>query len=353
MLATGKRRWPMTIKLMLPGFVAERGMLLPGEAPALDAQFRELPPAPWFSPEERQRMEEVDASSQAANTKRNYLRASKGFTDWCDEQGCSSLPAHPEAVKYYLAERYDSGMKIGTVRLDASSISDAHRQAGYADPTRTYTVRKSVAGLARTNPQPPGQAKALTEAGMANRHEAPENARSRGLMDIAICSTMRDALMRRSEAADLRWSDIDVREDGTGRLLIRRSKTDQEGKGFVTYLGPAAVMDLLEIRPAEADPEDKIIGLTGNAIGHRIRAAALTSDLGDGFSGHSCRVGMAIDLARRGATIPEIMQVGRWKSAVMVARYIRAEEAATGAVARYYGRQLGVSRPGGRINGQA
>ena len=104
---------------------------------------------------------------------------------------------------------------------------------------------------------------------------------------------------------------------------------------FVTYLGPATVMDLLEIRPAEADPEDKIIGLTGNAIGLRIRAAALTSDLGDGFSGHSCRVGMAIDLARQGATIPEIMQVGRWKSAVMVARYIRAEEAATGAVARY------------------
>lgn len=359
----------MTIKLMLPGFVAERGMLLPGEAPALDAQFRELPPAPYFSPAKRQRMEEVDASSQAANTKRNYLRASKGFTDWCDEQGCPSLPAHPETVKHYLAERYDSGMKIGTVRLDAASIGDAHRQAGYADPTRTYTVRKAVAGLARTNPQPPGQAKALTEAGlaairatacrprklggMANRHEAPENARSRGLMDIAICSTMRDALMRRSEAADLRWSDIDVCEDGTGRLLIRRSKTDQEGKGFVTYLGPAAVMDLLEIRPAEADPEDKIIGLTGNGIGRRIRAAALTSDLGDGFSGHSCRVGMAIDLARQGATIPEIMQVGRWKSAVMVARYIRAEEAATGAVARYYGRQLGVSRPGGRINGQA
>ena len=48
---------------------------------------------------------------------------------------------------------------------------------------------------------------------------------------------------------------------------------------------------------------------------------------------------MAIDLARRGATIPEIMQVGRWKSAVMVARYIRAEEAATGAVARYYEQQ--------------
>ena len=343
----------MTIKLMLPGFVAKREMLLPSEAAAIEAQFKELPPAPWFSPEERQRLEQVEASSQAATTRRNYDGGTRRFTAWCEERRLPALPAHPESVKHYLTDRYDRGMKIGTVRLDAASIADAHRQAGYADPT--HAVRKALAGLARTNPQPQGQAKALTAAGlaeiratacrprklggMANRHEAPENARIRGLMDIAICSTMRDAMLRRSEAADLRWSDIEVREDGTGRLLIRRSKTDPEGKGFVTYLGPATVMDLLEIRPAEADPEDKIIGLTGNAIGRRIRAAALTSDLGDGFSGHSCRVGMAIDLAREGATIPEIMQVGRWRSAVMVARYIRAEEAGTGAVARYYERQ--------------
>ena len=71
-------------------------------------------------------------------------------------------------MKHYLAERYDSGMKIGTVRLDAASIADAHRQAGYADPTRTYAVRNAVAGLARTNPQPPGQAKALTAAGLGS-----------------------------------------------------------------------------------------------------------------------------------------------------------------------------------------
>ena len=45
-----------------------------------------------------------------------------------------------------------------------------------------------------------------------------------------------------------------------------------------------------------------------------------------------------MDLARNGFTIPEIMQVGRWNSDEMVARYIRAEEAAYGAVARYYGR---------------
>ena len=33
----------MTIKLMLPGFVAAREMLLPSEAAAIEAQFKELP----------------------------------------------------------------------------------------------------------------------------------------------------------------------------------------------------------------------------------------------------------------------------------------------------------------------
>ena len=47
-----------------PGFVAAREMLLPSEAAAIEAQFKELPPAPWFSPEARQRLEEVEASSR-------------------------------------------------------------------------------------------------------------------------------------------------------------------------------------------------------------------------------------------------------------------------------------------------
>ena len=165
--------------------------------------------------------------------------------------------------------------------------------------------------------------------GVGNRKESDEGARWRGLVNIAIIGTMRDALMRRREAAELRWSDLEFREDGSGRLTIRRSKTDQEGRGFVAYLGRKAVQDLQAIMPVDADPEGRVFKLTGHGIGRRISAAALAAGLGDGFSGHSCRVGMAVDLAREGATIPEIMQVGRWRSAEMVARYIQAEEAAS------------------------
>ena len=38
-------------------------------------------------------------------------------------------------------------------------------------------------------------------------------------------------MLRRSEAAALVWGDIEFRADGTARVTVRRSKTDQEGTG--------------------------------------------------------------------------------------------------------------------------
>ncbi len=58
----------------------------------------------------------------------------------------------------------------------------------------------------------------------------------------------------------------------------------------------------------------------------------------DGASSHGCRVGMAQDLARTaGVDMPAIMQAGGWRTEKMVARYTAREQAARGAVARFYG----------------
>ena len=46
----------------------------------------------------------------------------------------------------------------------------------------------------------------------------------------------------------------------------------------------------------------------------------------DRISGHSTRVGSAQDLVKCGATLPQIMLAGGWKSAGTVARYIEHAE---------------------------
>ena len=61
------------------------------------------------------------------------------------------------------------------------------------------------------------------------------------------------------------------------------------------YLGSAAVEALLTIRPQEAVivPGTSVFSLSASQIFRRIKAAMKMAGLGEGFSAHSSRVGMA------------------------------------------------------------
>ena len=140
-------------------------------------------------------------------------------------------------------------------------------------------------------------------------------------MDVALLATLRDGLLRRSEAAALTWSDIEFRDDGAALVTLHRSKTDQEAEGVTLYIGTEASQALLAIRPAAEllDRNVKIFEMTTRHIGNRIRAAAEAAGLGEGFTGHSGRVGMAQDLVKSGVELPALMTAGRWKSSRMPA----------------------------------
>ena len=60
-------------------------------------------------------------------------------------------------------------------------------------------------------------------------------------------------------------------------------------------MGPAAVAALLAIRPQEAvtDPGASVFSLSASQISRRVKAATNMAGLGEGFSAHSPRVGMA------------------------------------------------------------
>ena len=167
-----------------------------------------------------------------------------------------------------------------------------------------------------------------------------EYARRRGMVDVALASVMRDGLLRVSEAAALRWGDVELAGDGSGRIRIPESKTDQEAEGVVLYLGPAAVEALLAIRPEEAviDAVTPVFNLHPDTIRRRLQQAARAAGLPGwrDITGHSGRVGMAQDLSAAGFALPELMTAGRWKSPRMPARYTERQTAGRGAVARYY-----------------
>ena len=91
--------------------------------------------------------------------------------------------------------------------------------------------------------------------------------------------------------------------DRTARVTVRMSKADQDGKGAVLYVGREAAAALRTIRPAEAFAL-RVFGLrSGVHLSNRIRKAANTASLEGEFSGHSPRVGMAVDLVTAGAQV--------------------------------------------------
>jgi integrase len=54
----------------------------------------------------------------------------------------------------------------------------------------------------------------------------------------ALLSVGYDTMARRSELVALKVEDFSFSNDSSGRVLIRRSKTDQTGEGSVAYLSP-------------------------------------------------------------------------------------------------------------------
>ena len=68
------------------------------------------------------------------------------------------------------------------------------------------------------------------------------------MVDIALVLVLRDCGLRRSEAAALVWSDIGRWDDGSGRLLIERSRSVQTGEGKVVFITVRAITAPEELR---------------------------------------------------------------------------------------------------------
>ena len=174
--------------------------------------------------------------SQRPTTRKVYSGAWSRFQAWAHKEGVTSLPADPVTVAAYLVHRDALGLSFSSLAMDCKAISFFHRRTGLPTPTVSEGVKMTLAGVrnrsAKRGTAEPRQARGLREEGLraiidtahiprvyqSGRTESSQAARWRGKVDIAIVSVMRDALLRRSEAANLRWADVKFRRDGSSRV---------------------------------------------------------------------------------------------------------------------------------------
>ena len=282
--------------------------------------------------------------AKAANTRRAYQTAWDLFCEWTLITGRQSMPAEPQTVALYLGHLAADGKAIATIAQARAAISHAHAAQGIPkgdNPARHPVVAETMKGWRNQAPEA-AQVDALTALALARiretarlprrsrggHMESAAMAQARGAVDLAIIGAMADGGLRREEAAALTWGDIEWWADGTARITIRRGKNQPEPA--TVAVTETTTRALREIQPDGAEhpvSEGRVFGLTGESLANRIRAAAKAAGLGDGYNGHSGRIGMARRMVAAGAPNAAVQHQGRWRHGDMVARYTRGEVA--------------------------
>ncbi len=280
--------------------------------------------------------------ARADNTKAAYRNDWTHFSAWCDSHGASSLPASPETVAAYIADLATTH-KPSTLERRLSSISVAHAAAGLPSPTKHLLPRAVLSGIRRSKHARPEQKRPLLLDDLREIVQAlPLTAA--GLRDKAIILVGFHLAGRRSEVAGLDVEDL--REVPEGRVvLLRASKTDQEGVGVELPLPRLHEPDLCPVRSVEAwlaesgittGPIFRMVDrngrvrtnrLTGRAVAEVVkrRAAAVGLDPA-GIGGHSLRSGYCTAATVAGASEHRIAQQSRHKSLKVLRQYIRRGE---------------------------
>ena len=290
------------------------------------------------------RARELAQASLSENTRLAYQGALQRLSD-----ALGGRQATDARLAAYLTSLHDGGKSPAVAAQVVAAVRFQARLMGQETPLGPASERV-LAGIRREGRERGrGQVAGITwnQADTVAAVASNGGQSLAGLRDAAIVSLMSDALLRVGELAVLQVEDIAAVDDGTARLTIRHSKTDQEAAGSVQFIGAPTLRRVrawIEAAGIESGPlfrrvrrGDRVIGsdpLTVQAIRSIIKSRASAADLEGRFSGHSLRVGAAQSLASAGASVVEMQTAGRWQSPSMPGRYARGELAARGAVAR-------------------
>ena len=109
------------------------------------------------------RVERVSAKAVATNTKRNYRYQWNLYASWAHDRGIDPIPADPEHVAAYLAERAEVHKhKPSTLRAAAAAISSMHKRAELDNPCNSKQVKHVISGATRDAGSDQKQAEGLT-----------------------------------------------------------------------------------------------------------------------------------------------------------------------------------------------
>lgn len=246
-------------------------------------------------------------SALAPSTRRAYLSDLRLLAQWLTAH---RLQLTVESLAAYLAELDLRGSSPATLARRVQAVRWARRQLelpSHSCPTRATAIRNLLRGARRrrtSNNKRRPLTPELVRAALA-KLERPSD---RALLLVAFVSAL-----RASELVALRWTDVEDVADGV-LLSVRKSKTDQEGRGRSCFLARSTQPDLCPVRALgclrpHGVADGRVFPISTRTVSRRIRAACVLAGVSEPqrYSAHSARAGMLTTAAMEGCALPPIM----------------------------------------------
>jgi integrase len=276
----------------------------------------------------------------ADSTVKGYRYNIQFFAKWCAKHDIEPLKAKPaDYVRYvvFMQTRYASS----TIEDRIKTMTIMLKFLGLPLHSEAPSVRLALKRMRRAIGRPPTQATPLTRE-ILDQLKSVCDTTPKGIHDSLILQLGYETLRRSSELCAFNFNDIQRLANGKVVIVVRRSKDDQEGYGKLVPISRTlrTLIDLWRYHVhsqgiPSTGPLLRHINKHGQISKRRLSPSLLNSTLAalqlraglthiGKLTGHSFRVGAALDMLVRGVPVQKIMLRGGWKSRSVTLDYLRS-----------------------------
>ena len=270
----------------------------------------------------------------AKNTIRAYRSDFAQYQNWCLQNNLEPIPATADTMAMYV-DYLSENNKSATIRRRINSLGTVLKLSKNHDPTKDPEVilalKRMHRKIGRAQEQATPLTKTLLKQLLNNCDKSIIGIRNQVLLRLGY-ETMR----RRSELCAFKFEDIDRAPNGKPIIRLNFSKTDQYGTGKVLPISEELHNLLEKWRKIVGDAGYVLRSINKHGhIGDSLNPASISTILKtlqkglksgpneQPLSGHSFRVGAALDLLEQGEPLEKIMLKVGWQTDSTAMKYLR------------------------------
>jgi integrase len=270
----------------------------------------------------------------AKNTIRAYRSDFAQYQNWCLQNNLEPIPATADTMATYV-DYLSVTNKSSTIRRRINSLGTVLKLSKNHDPTKDPEVILALKRMHRKIGRAQEQATPLTKGLLSQLLNNCDN-RTMGIRNQVLLRLGYETMRRRSELCAFKFEDVDCAPNGKPIIRLNFSKTDQYGTGKVLPISEELLGLLNQWKGIVGNQGyilrsinkhghigDSLNPASINTILKTLQEGLKTESSQQPLSGHSFRVGAALDLLEQGEPLEKIMLRGGWQTDSTAIKYLR------------------------------